>query len=261
MTRYDYLTQELNDKLGQEFDIKYFDNESVTWKDILIDNAIHGVVTVNGGSTSNTGRVMVEVQTYTMTCMLPMEISKHTEALGKIEKVFGLIVNYIFEWGTEFAKFEYNNRSDLSKYTVDGIDYAAISFSFNVTYYTNAVLGNEAKVEIKLNNEWLELNGVTNITYKSTHQSDGVVLGNQSAVQGNYLASIQKALTIDLILCRNDELHIDLMENDGTNKKYEVKYYNGFIERNMTMSVLDLTEFVPKGNTSKGQLVLGVKKV
>lgn len=256
MNRYETLADKLSWKLGPNYDIKYYENDQVTWEDVVEDNfnMIRGVCSLAGSDSTKLGGILVDTCNVPVSFLIPIE--NYNEAVSNIEKTMHDIHGEIFEWNSEYVQTNNSGRTEAEKVMVNGTEYAVTTVSLTLVAYTKAILGNEAFV--KIGN--VLLSGVSNITYQSQKQAEGVVLGNESPIQINKMAGVNKSLTIDLVLCRDDDLHIDLMENDSTNKKYEVSYYNGFITRNMKMSVLTLTEYVPIGNTIKGQLVLGIKE-
>lgn len=267
--RYEKLVELLNAELGKNYDIKYFDNDIMesksTWND-LIENCesdkVNGVLALVDSDSTKLGGILVETCNVPVSLLIPLDY--FMDEIQHIEEVMNALNLTGRDWGTEYVEINYQGRSDAEKYTINGAEYATVTLNVVITATTNAVSGTKAYVKVKNeDDEYEKLNGVSNIVFQSSHQNDGVVLGvssTSSAVQENHLAGVSKSITIDLVLCKDDELQADFMENEDTNKQYDIKYFNGFITRNMKMSVIALTEYIPVGNTIKAQLVLGIKQ-
>lgn len=256
MNRYENLANLLNDIFGPYYDIKYYENEQVTWEDVITDGneMIRGVLALNRLDSNKLGGILVD--TCTVPCSVLIPIDMYNEAIQNLEAKLHDIHGTGYEWGSEICEIQFTGRTESEKIVVNGVDYATTTLEITMVCYTKAVSGTEAYV--KLNGT--KLYGVFNIVYANTHNKEGVVLGFESPVQADRLSGIQKALTIDFVVCKDDELQLDLMRNEDTGKLYNVQYWNGVYLRNLKTSVTTFTEYVPIGNAIKGQVVLGIKE-
>lgn len=253
MNRYDFLADQFSQGLGYEYDIKYYENSQPKWENILLGNMIHGNMLINGGNTIKTGGSLVDTKQLGITFLIPIDLETFSKATQTIDDYFNSQIGNMHEFEGDLIAIASYYRTDASKSTVNGTDYALVTIYCTVIFYDNAVLSYETS--IKINDA--DLTGVLNAVYSNQHSTDGSVFGLSSPEQKNYLNGIVKSLTIDLVLRRNDQLHLDIMSNDSTDKEYTIKYFNGFITRTFNMTILKLDELVPTGDIIKAQVVFG----
>lgn len=255
MNRYEYVADLFSEMLGTKYDIKYYDNNEKKWEDILIDDMIHGNMLVTGGETTKAAGATIETQQLSITFALPMELNAFSEAIQTIEDSLKALYGPIGSYSGFVLSYSYAYRSDAVKLSVKGTDYAMVTVYGMLISYDNAVLSTEAKV--KLNNEKLE--GVIAAIYSNQHATEGQIHGFESLEQRNYMIGISAMLTIDLIFRKDDALHLDIMSNIDTDKKYSVDYYNGLVTRTYDMMIIKYDENVVMGDVLKGQVVFGLK--
>jgi hypothetical protein len=63
---------------------------------------------------------------------------------------------------------------------------------------------------------------------------------------------------VDLVVLKEDELLLDLMLNDGTNKIYNISYDNGLITRTFNGYIVSLIEDGTFNDTLKLKVAFGV---
>lgn len=254
MNKYEKLAEIFSEKLGPEYDIKYYENNEVQWENILMDHCIHGNMLISNGVTTKTAGSIIETQQVSINFAIPTELGIFSKAIQDIEDTFKALYGPICEYSGTIIAYSYNYRSDAAKKVVNGEDYALVTIYATIISYDNAVLAYETK--IKLDEQ--ELNGVINIMYSSQHSTDGVVQGLSGPLQINYLNGISVALTVDILFRKDDSLHIDLMSNVDSNKEYMVEYFNGFITRNYKMAIIKFDETCVIGDIIKGQIIFGI---
>lgn len=253
MNKYEYLANLFSERLGGNFDVKYYENSEAKWEDIVKDDMIHGNMLVSGGVTTRAAGSTIETQQLSITFVIPIALDVFSEAVQTIEDVLKDMYGPIGEHSGSILAYSYNYRSDASKIVVNGVDYATVTAYGTLVCYDNAVLATEVK--IKLNGE--VLNGIISAVYSNLHSTDGVVYGRKP-MQENYLNGISATLTVDLIFRKNDTLHLDLMSNIDTNKMYTVEYYNGIVTRTYGMMIVKMDENSIFGDVIKGQIIFGI---
>ena len=251
--KYNAICEMLNEALGDNFNIKYYANESKDWADILIDDMVHGVMRVTGGQNIYTQGEMLKYDAIGIDIMLRCEdIEEYSTLLQQIDyKLMDLNGKTVVS--DRLYTFYYSNRSDASRCIVNGVEYARVNFFGSIIDYQNIVLSSERKVTI----DGKELSGILTCHYEATKGFNGNVYGAVNAVQKNKVNSINVTLIIDLIWHANDELHLDLMEHSEELKLYNVTYDNGLVERTYQMYA-SITEDTNTGDKLIGRLTLQV---
>lgn len=254
MNKYEYLVNEFKEQLGENFNLVYNNDESIKWDDILLENMINGVVHVNSGNYDRINGYAVSTQQLSIQFMIPTDPAIFSVAIQTIEDTFKAYHNQIFEYNNETIKILYNYISDANRVLVNGTDYATIYIYLNLFNVENALMSNETTILI--NNKTLK--GVFHATYSNNHTADGIVKGNISLIQLNNVNAIQQVLSVDLVAIKGDELIIDLMANDNSNKLYDISYDNGLVTRTFKGYVVGLTEDGTFNDTLKAKIVFGV---
>lgn len=254
MNKYEYLANEFQEKLGEQFNLVYNNDETIEWENILAENMISGVMHVNSGGYDNINGYSVGTQQLSIQFMIPTVPEIFSSAIQQIEDIFKWFHNQMFEYDNEMIKVLFNYISDANRVLVNGIDYATVYIYLNLFNVENALMSNETTILI--NNKTLK--GVFHATYSNNHTADSIVKGNVSLIQLNNVNAIQQVLSIDLVVIKGDELIIDLMANDNSNKLYDISYDNGLVTRTFKGYVVGLTEDGTFNDTLKAKLVIGV---
>ena len=253
MNKYEYLADEFSNGLGQTFDIKYYENSQPSWSDMLLDNMIHGNILITGGNTIKTGGSLIDNKQLSVQFLVPIDVETFSSITQTIDDYFNGLVGGTFECLSDLMAITSYYRTDASKVAVNGEDYAIVTVYLSVLFYDNAVLSYESYVKV----DGKEFAGVINAVYSNQHSTDGGVFGLQSPEQKNYLNSIVQTLTVDFNIRRNDQLHMDLLQNVDSDKEYTIEYYNGIITRTYPMMVFKLDEVLQTGDIIKAQIVFG----
>ena len=261
--KYEYLANEFQEKLGVNYNLVYNNDETIEWENILIDNMISGVMHVNSGGFDKINGYSVSTQQLAIQFMIPTNPEIFSIAIQQIEDTFKWFHNQMFEFNNEMIKVLFNYISDANRVLVNGVDYASVYVYINLFSVENALMSNETSILIN----GKELNGIFHVTYSNNHTADSVVKGNVSLEQLNNVNAIQRALSVDLVVIKGDDLIIDLMENDLTNKIYDITYSNGMynntkpITRTFKGYVVNLIEDGTFNDTMKLKVVFGVANV
>ena len=258
MNKYQYLIEQFKEKLGDNFNLVFNNDEELTWEQILIkpELMISGVAHVNSGAFDKVNGYSVATQQMSIQFMIPTDTRIFSEAIQTIEDVFKWFHNQVFEYNNEVIKVLFNYTSDTAKVLVNGTDYATQYVYLNLISVENAIMSNVSSV--KIDDE--ELKGVFHISYTNNHSADSIVKPNVSLMQLNNVNAIQQVLTIDLVAI-NDELIKRLLLESNEHKVYDITYYNGLLYRTFEGYLVGLTEEGTFNDTLKIRLTFGVANV
>lgn len=254
MNKYEYLAKEFQEKLGEQFNLVYNNDETIEWGNILTENMISGVMHVNSGGYDNINGYSVGTQQLSIQFMIPTNPEIFSVAIQQVEDTFKWFNNHVFEFNSEIIRVRFDYMSDANRTTINGTDYATVYIYINLLGVENALMSNETSIII----DDSKLKGVFHTTYSNSHTADGVVKGNVSLVQVNNVNSIQQVLIADLTVVKNDDLIVDIMANANTNKMYNISYNNGLITRTFKGYVVSLTEDGTFNDTMKVKVTFGV---
>jgi hypothetical protein len=252
--KYEYLADIFQEKLGETFNLVYNNDESIEWDKILLDNMINGVMHVNSGGYDKVNGYAVSTQQVSIQFMIPTNPEIFSFAIQQIEDTFKALHNQAYEFNNEIIKVLFNYISDANRVLVNGTDYATVYIYLNLFSVESALMSNETNINI----DGKKLNGIFHVTYSNNHTADSIVKGNVSLIQLNNVNAIQQSLNVDLVALKGDELILDLMVNDVTNKKYNISYDNGLITRTFKGYIVNLVEDGTFNDTLKLKVVFGV---
>lgn len=254
MNKYEYLANEFQEKLGEQFNLVYNNDETIKWENILTENMISGVMHVNSGGYDNINGYSVGTQQLSIQFMIPTNPEIFSVAIQQIEDIFKWFHNQMFEFNKEIIKVLFNYISDANRVVINGTDYATVYIYLNLFNVENALMSNKSSIMI----DDSKLKGVFHTTYSNNHTADSMVKGNVTLVQTNNVNAIQQVLSVDLVVIENDDLIIDIMTNANTNKLYNVSYDNGIVTRTFKGYIVGLTEDGTFNDTMKMKVIFGV---
>jgi hypothetical protein len=258
--KYEYLADIFQEKLGDNFNLVYNNDESIEWENILIDNMINGVMHVNSGGYDKVNGYAVSTQQVGIQFMIPTNPEIFSIAIQQIEDTFKALHNQTYEFNNEIIKVLFNYISDANRVLVNGIDYATIYIYLNLFSVESALMSNETRIDIN----GQKLNGVFQVTYSNNHTADSIVKGNESLMQLNNVNAIQQSLSIDLVALKGDGLIAKLMSEANEHNIYNVDYFNGMfyqdrpIIRTFKGYIVNLIENGVFNDTLKLKIVFGV---
>lgn len=252
--KYEYLANQFQEKLGEQFNLVYNNDETIEWENILKEDMISGVMHVNSGGYDNINGYSVGTQQLSIQFMIPTNPEIFSVAIQQIEDIFKWFHNQMFEFNKEIIKVLFNYISDASRVLINGTDYATIYIYLNLFNIENALMSNKSSILINDS----KLKGVFHTTYSNNHTADSMVKGNVSLVQTNNVNAIQQVLSVDLVVIENDDLIIDIMTNANTNKLYNVSYDNGIVTRTFKGYIVGITEDGTFNDTMKMKVIFGV---
>lgn len=254
MNKYEYLANEFQEKLGEQFNLVYNNDETIEWENILTENMISAVMHVNSGGYDNINGYSVGTQQLSIQFMIPTIPEVFSVAIQTIEDIFKWFHNQMFEFNKEMIKVLFNYISDANRVVINGTDYATVYVYLNLFNIENALMSNKSSILI----DDKKLKGVFHTTYSNNHTADSMVKGNVTLVQTNNVNAIQQVLSVDLVVIENDDLIIDIMTNANTNKLYNVSYDNGIVTRTFKGYIVGLTEDGTFNDTMKMKIIFGV---
>lgn len=254
MNKYEYLANEFQEKLGENYNVVYNNDETIDWNNILKENMISGVMHVNSGGYDNINGYSVGTQQLSIQFMIPTSLEIFSVAIQQIDDIFKWFHNHVFEFNSEIIRVRFDYMSDANRVTINGTDYATVYIYINLLDVKNALMSNETSIMI----DDKKLKGVFHTTYSNNHTADSMVKGNVSLIQTNNVNAIQQVLSVDLVVIENDDLILDIMTNANNNKLYNVSYDNGIVTRTFKGYVVGLTEDGTFNDTMKMKVIFGV---
>ena len=254
MSKYHYLTEIFNNELGVNYNLVFHNDESIEWKDILVDNIIHGVMHVTSGTFQKINGLTFNNQQIGLNFMIPSQLDIFSAALQNIEMTFKKLHNSVYEYEGEQIRIAFNYMSDSTKTLVNGVDYASVFVYLNLFSFENALMGNEATVSV----DGINISGLIKAAFNNIHTSDGFVK-QSSPIQHNRVNGIQKTLTINCVMVKNDAVLLKLYQDEDNDVTYNVVYNNGIKVRTNQMYLIQLTEDLVINDTAKIQITFGIK--
>ena len=252
MSRYESLAKQIETLLGELFNVKYYKNTCVDWATILTDSDnIYGSLRVIGGANQSVKGVKSVVDNLAITFMMREEV--YAEISEHIKTTFSTLDKQLLLLGEDYSQFVYDYQSDDGQVIYNAHKYSQVSFYFNLVTFVDLFLGESQKVEIKVNNSYTELLGVTGIVYSLQCQYDGAV--NSTAIQKNRLSSINQSLTIDGLVVKDDLARIYVKNHSLDKSKFEVKYNDGETTTELNSNLATYTCVGVSGNLVKFQIV------
>lgn len=252
LNKYEDLAKELQSLLGNSFDIKYYANLSVDWEKIIIDdNMVYGAIKVLGGTNQSVREYKTTTTEVGLTLMVKEEsyadtIDSVINALLGIDKQFLLL-------GEEYNQFIYGYQADLGQYYYNGNKYNGVTITFSLITFDNLFLGDSQAVSITIGGEITQLLGVTGVNYKCQCAYDGAV--NNTALQKNYLSSVNETIQIDGLVVKDDVARKYVKQHLKDNTKFTITYFDGEAWISLDAKLISYDCNGISGNTIKYQMV------
>ena len=252
LSRYEDLAKQIETLLGNLFNVKYYKNTCVEWAKILTDNEnTYGSLKVIGGENQSVKNIKSVVDNFAVTFMCKEE--EYADVSEHIKNVFSSLDKQLLLLGEDYSQFIYDYQSDDGQVVYNAHKYSQVSFYFNLITFVDLFLGDSQKIEIKVNNNYTELLGVTGIVYSLQCQYDGAV--NGTAIQKNRIAAINQSLTIDGLVVKNDLARANIKAHLTDKTSFDLKYFDGETTFTLTARLTTYTCVGVSGNLVKYQIV------
>ena len=250
--KFDELCEKLMDKLGCDYNIKYYANTFTKWTDILTstDKLIIGAMRVNNGQLYNFDDSFAQLDNIIINLMIPSEEDTFKNAISKIDNIMPTLMDYQFNIEDNLYSFSYQGRSEASKQTINGQQYALVTLTGVLFSYQKVVLSKSRKITINGH----ELKGILNSEFETAKTCDGDVYGLESAIHRNDINAVVVALTITIALYSNDDLHKELLKNSDKLKSYNISYNNGIVTKDYNMILSKAHESITTGDKLQAEL-------
>lgn len=252
-SKYDSLAEYLSNLFGNQFYIKYFNNEEPDWEKVVIDpDMVYGSIKVLAGQNQSLKDISTYIEECGLTIMIKEDAYSNTidamiESIKPIDKQTILL-------GENYYQFNYSYRSDLGKYTVKGDYYYGCTLYFNLVSFEDLFLGEQQSASIVYpNNTSDTFLGVTGLTYQLHTDFDSSV--PSTAYSKTYVAAISQVLVIDGIVVKNDAARTSVKTNQlNKSKEYSIGYFDGETTTYFTARLADYTCLGIAGNLVKYQI-------
>ena len=250
-SKYDTLAEYLSNLFGNQFYIKYFNNEEPDWEKEVIDpDMVYGSIKVLSGQNQSLKDISTYIEDCGLTIMIKEDAYSNTidamiESIKPIDKQTILL-------GENYYQFNYSNRSDLGKYTVKGDYYYGCTLYFNLVSFENLFLGEQQSVSITMSSGLVPLLGATGITYQAHTDFDSSV--SSTMASKNYIAAKSQVLVIDGIVVKDDTARKNIKQYLNSNTSYTVSYFDGETTISFTAKLADYTCLGISGNLVKYQI-------
>ncbi len=223
MNKYESLASYLEQLLGNYYNIKYYNNKSVDWDKIIVDEMAHGAIKVVGGSNQSVRGIKSLVEELALTIMISE--GTYTEKVDEITSAFESIDKQVLLLGEDYYQFIFNFHADMETYVFGGDKYYGVTYNFTLTSFDNVFLGEDQTISIKINNQNVALLGITGITYRTQTSFDGTV--TYTGIQKNHISGINQDFVIDGICVKDDAARAYIKTNRLLKTDYIISYYDG----------------------------------
>jgi hypothetical protein len=250
-SKYDSLAEYLSNLFGNQFYIKYFNNEEPDWEKVVIDpDMVYGSIKVLSGQNQS----LKDISTYIEDCGLTIMIKEdaYSNTIDSIIDSIKTIDKQTILLAESYYQFNYSNRSDLGKYTVKGDFYYGCTLYFNLVSFENLFLGEQQSVSISMSSGLVPLLGATGITYQAHTDFDSSV--SSTMANNNYIAAKSQVLVIDGVVVKDDTARIAIKKYLMSNTSYSVSYFDGETTISFVAKLADYTCLGISGNLVKYQI-------
>lgn len=247
---YNTITNEINDYLGGDYDIRYSNNHDVKWDEVLKEAQPlmkYGILRVDSGITTQVGDQQVRVEQIRLTIAIPEERQIFDTAVSQLKGMIYGLNKYTCADSEDniTAVLYFGEYQDANGVVVNGVKWWIANVAFTANFYDGVIDSNDCEILI----DGSELNGIMHAHYSLSKTVDGNVYNGSNGIQKNSVNGIQQTITVDCIYLKNDTLIHDGTNNNGIidvetslTKTYTISYNNGIKTRtlsNMMLSSLD----------------------
>ena len=253
MAKYESLATYLSLILGNNFDIKYFKNQSPDWESIIssemADEMIHGSLKVNGGQNLSIKDFKTTIVEFAFTLMIPQEM--YSNVIDSIEDALKEIDKKLILLGEEYSQYNMEYHSDEGEYIYHGNKYNAVTFYNNLVDYDSVLIGDSQTIEIEIDNEYVFMLGTIGINFTSGSQFDSSTASN--AIQKTYLAGYSESIVVDGLAIKNDAARAYLAANRRNKPICNLRFFDGEITYEMLGQLQSYTSVGVSGGLVKYQ--------
>ena len=255
------LISTLNVEGGEEtadFNIMYVENtEFYNANNLIFDDQVKGVLTLsNSVQSSILSDANNRVDYFNLRVLVPLKHEKTVYFRNKLMAMLQTLANQIESVGNYDAYLNNFQVISDSKYpqVLNGYEYEDITITFQVILNEHFVFINSNDQKLVIDDN--QLTCVISVTLTSQKMLQPNVFISNNGVARNQYQGLQYALTVNLILNKDDEKHLSLLSDYTLLSTHNVKY-----------SILDKLQFkrtcivsqyllnVISGDTVKLQLV------
>ncbi len=257
---YDTIASEIQEYLGEDFDIRYANNYTIDWKGILPEmqeKMSFGVLKVDSGRTTQISNQNVRVEQLTLTVAIPVKSEIFNAAVVNLKTLIKEANNttIVDTETSESANLFFGEYQDNGGTTVNGVKWWLVSVTFAINLYNDMYTSSDVSVTIG----GTAMTGIIDTNYSREFVVDSLVMVN-GLVPANKVNNMKKTLRVDCVCLKSDTLISGLMTNENSITSYNVIYYNGMVTRTFTALLGLINEQNIVGDILKVSLVFVEKQ-
>ena len=251
----------LNEEAGEEtsdFNIMYVENtEFYNANNLIFDDQVKGVLTLsNSVQSSILSDANNRVDYFNLRVLVPLKHEKTVYFRNKLMAMLQTLANQIGNIGNYDAYLNNFQVISDSKYpqVLNGYEYEDITITFQVILNEHFVFINSNDQKLIIDDD--QLTCVISVTLTSQKMLQPNVFINNNGIARNQYQGLQYALTVNLILNKDDEKHLSLLSDYTLLSTHNVEYsILNKLQFNRTCIVSQYLLNVISGDTVKLQLV------
>lgn len=251
----------LNVEGGEEtsdFNIMYVENtEFYNANNLIFDDQVKGVLTLsNSVQSSILSEANNRVDYFNLRVLVPLKHEKTVYFRNKLMAMLQTLANQIEAVGNYDAYLNNFQVISDSKYpqVLNGYEYEDITITFQVILNEHFVFINSNDQKLVIDDN--QLTCVISVTLTSQKMLQPNVFINNNGIARNQYQGLQYALTVNLILNKDDKKHLSLLSDYTLLSTHSVKYsILDKLQFNRTCIVSQYLLNVISGDTVKLQLV------
>lgn len=251
----------LNVEGGEEtsdFNIMYVENtEFYNANNLIFDDQVKGVLTLsNSVQSSILSEANNRIDYFNLRVLVPLKHEKTVYFRNKLMAMLQTLANQIESVGNYDAYLNNFQVISDSKYpqVLNGYEYEDITITFQVILNEHFVFINSNDQKLVIDDN--QLTCVISVTLTSQKMLQPNVFISNNGIARNQYQGLQYALTVNLILNKDDEKHLSLLSDYTLLSTHSVKYsILDKLQFNRTCIVSQYLLNVISGDTVKLQLV------
>lgn len=255
------LLSTLNVEGGEEtsdFNIMYVENtEFYNANNLIFDDQVKGVLTLsNSVQSSILSEANNRIDYFNLRVLVPLKHEKTVYFRNKLMAMLQTLANQIESVGNYDAYLNNFQVISDSKYpqVLNGYEYEDITITFQVILNEHFVFINSNDQKLVIDDK--QLTCVISVTLTSQKMLQPNVFISNNGIARNQYQGLQYALTVNLILNKDDEKHLSLLSDYTLLSTHNVKYsILDKLQFNRTCIISQYLLNVISGDTVKLQLV------
>lgn len=257
---YQTITDEFQNYLGSDYDIRYANNHDLDWENILPENQDEikfGILQVDSGTTSQVGGQVIRIEQMRLKVAIPESREVFTEAVANLRTMMEALNNSTSIDSEEniTARLYFSEYHDATSSIINGSRWWVAEVTFIANFYNSIIESNDVSVTIG----GQTVNGLINARFVNEKTFDPNVFSNSNGIVKASVNGIKKTLQLDVVYIKSDALITSLLNNeDSLTATWSIVYNNAIKSRTLTMTLASITENVIIGDVLKAQITFTI---